>query len=381
MDSLTQITLGAAVGESVAGREAKKHAPLWGAVLGTLPDLDVLANPFLTEAQALAFHRGPSHSLLFAVVAAPLIGWALAQLYSSGPSWRRWAVLAGGVLLTHIGLDCLTSYGTQVFWPFSRTPVVLGTIFIIDPLYTVPLAAGLLTALWWPPSARTRRWANYAGLALSSAYLLVTVANKLHVEHVFQTALQSQDLPAERVFTKPTAFNNLLWAGIAEADEGFYVGYYSLLDDDREVSFRFVPQNEDLLGESADSPFVDRLRWFSKGYYIVRRAPDGTLTVQDLRFGRNDLGLTSSGRYIFTFRLLRNETGTVTGFRQERPEVRLTRPLLRRFINRIRGREVVPAAERPRRNFPVTAPSPSSIRRHGIDYSLGTLQIDERPIY
>lgn len=340
MDSLTQITLGAAVGEAVAGRQAKKNAPIWGAVLGTLPDLDVLANPFLTEAQALAFHRGPSHSLLLAVLAAPLLGWALSRLHSSGPSWKRWAILVGAVLLTHIGLDCLTSYGTQIFWPFSRTPVVIGTVFIIDPLYTVPLAAGLLSALWWQPSARVRRWANYAGLALSSAYLLLTVANKLHVEQVFETALQSQNLPAERVFTKPTAFNNLLWMAISESEKGFHVGYYSLLDEDRQVTFRYVPQEKHLLGDAVDNPFVQRLQWFSKGYYTVRRTPDGHLTIQDLRFGRNDLGLTPSGKYIFTFRLLRNETGTITGFRQERPAMNVSGPLLSRFLNRIRGYDI-----------------------------------------
>jgi inner membrane protein len=356
MDSLTQITLGAAVGEAVAGREGRAKAPLWGAFVGTLPDLDVLANPFLTEAQALLFHRGPSHSLFLALLLSPLLGLALAKLHENGPSWRRWAVMVGAVWLTHIGLDCLTVYGTQVFWPFTRTPVLFGTIFIIDPLYTVPLAAGLLTALWWDPSARTRRLANYAGLALSSAYLLVTIANKAHVNSVFTSSLQSQTLPAERLLTKPTAFNNLLWVGISEAEDGFYVGYYSLLDDDRAVAFRYVPKEHHLLGTAADNPFVDRLRWFSRGYFIVRQAPDGTLTVQDIRFGRNDAGLTSEGQYIFTFRLRRDEAGTVTGFRQVRPEMQLTGPLLRRFVDRVRGQEDAVQTGAPGRNFSVTAP-------------------------
>lgn len=347
MDSLTQITLGAAVGEAVAGREARGKAPLWGAFFGTFPDLDVLANPFLTEAQSLLFHRGPSHSLLLALLLAPLAGWALARFHQDGPSWRRWSMLVGTVLLTHIGLDCLTVYGTQIFWPFTRTPVIVSTIFIIDPLYTVPLAAGLLTALWWTPTARARRLANYAGLALSSAYLLVTIGNKLHVEHVFETALQSQNRPAEQVLTKPTAFNNLLWMGITEAEDGFYVGYYSLLDDDQSVAFRYVPKRHDLLGDAADNPFVNRLRWFSKGYFIVRRAPDGALTVQDLRFGRNDLGLTADGQYVFTFHLQCNDAGNITGFRQVRPSMKVDGALLRRFVDRIQGLEtaITPLAD------------------------------------
>jgi len=340
MDSLTQITLGAAVGEAVAGREARVKAPLWGAFFGTLPDLDVLANPFLTGAQELLFHRGPSHSLLFALLLAPLAGLGLAWLHEDGPSWRRWAVLVGAVLLTHVGLDCLTVYGTQIFWPFSRTSVLFSTIFIIDPLYTLPLLAGLVTALWWSPTARPRRWANYIGLILSSAYLLMTIANKLYVEHVFETALQSKTYATEHVLTKPTAFNNLLWMGISEAEEGFYVGYYSLLDSDQEISFRYVPKNHDLLGGAADSPFVDRLRWFSHGYFTVRQVPDGTLTIQDLRFGRNDLGMSGDGDYVFTFRLHRNEEGTVTGFQQERPPLKVNGDILRRFVRRILGHEL-----------------------------------------
>lgn len=266
--------------------------------------------------------------------------------------------MVGAVLLTHIGLDCLTVYGTQIFWPFSRTPVLFGTVFIIDPLYTVPLATGLLTALWWEPTARTRRLANYIGLGVSSAYLLVTIVNKGHVNHVFESALQSQDLPSERVLTKPTAFNNLLWMGLSKGEDGFYVGYYSLLDDDHQVSFRYVPKKHDMLGDDADNPMVDRLRWFSRGYYTVRRAPDGSLTIQDIRFGRSDAGLTKDGKYIFNFRLLRNEDGTITGFRQERPEMELTGPLLWRFLNRVRGQEETDQDDGSRRNFSVNVPYP-----------------------
>lgn len=337
MDSLTQITLGAAVGEAVAGRNAGAKAPLWGGALGTLPDLDVLANPVLTEAQALLFHRGPTHSLLFAILIAPLLGIALSRLHDENVSWHRWTTLVGAVLLTHIGLDCLTSYGTQIFWPFSRTPVIVGSIFIIDPLYTLPLAAGLLLALHWAPSDRTRRIANYIGLGLSSAYLIVTLLNKLYVTQVFDDALESQNYPTERVFTKPTAFNNLLWMALSEGPKGFYVGYYSLLDDNQHVSFRYVPKNHHLLDDASENPFVGRLRWFSRGYFVVRETSDGTVTIHDLRFGRNDLGLTSHGKYIFTFHLVENENGTIVGFREEQPEMAVDWPLFKRFIRRVGG--------------------------------------------
>jgi len=340
MDSLTQLTLGAAVGEATLGRQVGKKAPLWGAALGTLPDLDVLANPFLSEVGALAFHRSMTHSLLFMVVLSPLLGLAFHRLHRSETvAWTRWGWMAFAVLSTHVLLDCLTTYGTQVFWPVSDYPVIFGTVFIIDPLYTVPLALGLLVSLSWSSTHRKRRLANAIGLGLSTAYLLVTVGNKLYVEHVFTRSLEAQDLPSERVFTKPTAFNNVLWTAIAEDDNGFHVGFYSLLDDDTRVDFRYVPKRHDLLDDAWNSRPVQELRRFSRGYFTVSRSGGGVLRVHDLRFGRSDLGLTRSGRYIFTFRLQRNEQGRVVGWTRLDPQVQANTELLHRFLARIRGIE------------------------------------------
>lgn len=338
MDSVTQITLGAAVGKAVAGKEAGNKAPLWGAFFGLLPDLDVLANPFLTEAQSLTFHRSLSHSFVFIAVVTLAATYGLRRLHpDTSASKRLWAGLVSAVLLTHVALDCLTTYGTKVFWPFSDYPVIYGTIFIIDPLYTVPLALGILVSLYGSATAPARRWANYVGLGLSSTYLLLTVVNKQYIDYVFATALEQEAPDYERVFTAPTPFNNLLWQGIAETDDGFYVGLYSLLDSDGSIDFRYIPKRHDLLGSAADHPIVQRLRHFSRGYYIVRRSPGGDLLVSDLRFGRNDVGLTATGDYLFTFRLTRSPDGQITGLQRNEPPVEFDGALLRRFRARILG--------------------------------------------
>lgn len=342
MDSLTQLTLGAAVGEAALGKQIGKKAPLWGAVFGTLPDLDVLANPFLSEMQALALHRGLTHSLLFMVVMAPLMGGMLHRVHrAENLRARAWGGMVFAVLATHVLLDCLTTYGTQVFFPFSTYPVIFGTVFIIDPLYTVPLAGGLLTALWFSPADRRRRWANYIGLGLSTAYLAFTCVNKLYIEHTFEQALDRQQITHERLFTKPTALNNILWTGIAEDSTGFWIGRYSLLDDDQQIHFRRVPKNHDLLGDASDSPAVQRLRWFSRGLFTVSRS-GSTLYIHDLRFGRNDLGMTEDGQYVFTFRLKRNSTGHVTDFAQADPSFQFDAIVLKRFWARVLGRSSEP---------------------------------------
>ncbi|MGB3546660.1 MAG: metal-dependent hydrolase [Saprospiraceae bacterium] len=86
MDSLSQIVLGAAVGEAALGRKVGNRAIVWGAIAGTLPDLDVLANAVTDPLSALAYHRAFTHSLPFAVLAAPLIGLLVHRLYAAGES-------------------------------------------------------------------------------------------------------------------------------------------------------------------------------------------------------------------------------------------------------------------------------------------------------
>jgi len=75
LDSLTQIVLGASVGEVVLGKKVGNKAILWGAIAGTLPDLDVLLRYFTDEISSTQMHRGFSHSIVFAVLIAPLLGW------------------------------------------------------------------------------------------------------------------------------------------------------------------------------------------------------------------------------------------------------------------------------------------------------------------
>lgn len=347
MDSLTQITLGAAVGEATLGAKVGKKALLWGAAFGTLPDLDVLADPFVSEVTALALHRGFSHSLLFILLATPLLGALLHRLHHRDEaSARDWGLLVFLTLVTHVLLDCLTSYGTQVFNPFSDYPVIFGTIFVIDPLYTVPLLVGLIAALNWAPGSQWRRVANYVGLGLSSLYLLLTVSNKLHIERVFADALSTQGHTVERIFTTPMPLNNLLWSAIAEDSTGFWVGYYSLLDENRHIDFRRIPKNHHLIREAWNTPAVQRLRWFSRGYFSVSQR-DGRLYVHDLRFGQSDLGLNAgSSSYVFTFRLERDRDGRITGFHRLDPAFDFDAETVRRYVARVAGTDAPVTTQR-----------------------------------
>jgi inner membrane protein len=274
------------------------------------------------------------------------LGWVISRIHQhSQVTWRTWSQLVFWCLLTHILLDCFTTYGTQIFQPFSDYRVILGSIFIIDPLYTVPLLTGLVVALWVRQTSKLRRVANYLGLGVSSLYLLLTFTNKLYVEEVFKDALQVQGHDYQQLFTYPTAFNNLLWIGLAANPQGIWVGHYSLLDAEQTIDFRHVPRNRHLLGDLADDPVVQRLRWFSNELYTLGEK-NGELYFNDLHLPRTDNWLSMEGDYVFSFRLIRDpeEPTRLLDVVQERPPYRITEDMWQRFAQRVMGVTLAQAA-------------------------------------
>jgi inner membrane protein len=297
MDSITQMALGAAVGTAALGRKAGPRAALWGAVCGTLPDLDVLV-PYGDPVRTYTFHRAESHALFWLTAAAPLLAAVLARVHrradrADGVSFRDWWWLVWLVLATHPLLDAFTVYGTQLLLPFSDYPVGLGSVFIIDPLVTVPLLVGLAGTwiLHRRRPAAAPRW-NHAGLALATLYLGWTVAAQAHVTGQVHRAVAATGLADGRVLVTPTPFNSLLWRIVVMDDHGYHEGVYSLLD---RRPPRLVPHPSwpGLLAGLERDWTVRRLAWFSRGFYAVHEAPTNPdrlaardIVLTDLRMGQ-----------------------------------------------------------------------------------------------
>ncbi len=295
MDTVTQIALGAAVGEATLGRQVGRRAVLWGGFCGLFPDLDVLV-PLGDAVRNFTYHRGPSHSLFVLAALTPLMVWLILKLHPGTARHRvRWHALVYAALATHVLLDCFTVYGTQIFWPLATPPVMWSTIFIIDPAYSVPLIAGVLAALLLSRTTSRGHALNAVGLMLSTSYLLFTVAVKQHVDHVVEESLKRQGIVYENTLTVPAPFNTLLWRVLVMDGNGYYEGFYSLLDKSRSVRYTQYPSDRRLLKGLEDHWPVKRLHWFTHGFYAVgQRGPD--IVVTDLR-----MGLEPS--YVFRFKV------------------------------------------------------------------------------
>lgn len=381
--------LGAAVGEIALGRKIGNRAMVWGAIGGTIPDLDVFAGAMMSDIDSLAFHRGISHSILFSVVAPFLLAWAVQGLYASGAykrkpykilvallnvlllvaitvalnmafwqnpfmrwwvlsftlplslyllwrlygyywnkelepvhtTYRQWYWLFFLALATHWMLDCFTAFGTQIFQPFSDYRVAFDNIAVVDPLYTIPFLVCLIIASNLKRNTRKRAIANWLGIGLSSAYMLFTLFNKMHVDRVFENALTNRQIERERCRTTPTIFNNLLWVCTAEGKENFYTGQYSIFDSNPNLHYlSVIPKHPEVDTMLHDEHEYQVLKWFSNGY-LAAFPTDSMTYLSDLRFGGMNDTISDQHDLVFSFKVIRDDSGyTFSEHREPFPE-------------------------------------------------------------
>jgi inner membrane protein len=292
MDSVTQVLLGASIGVAVMGRRtALWKTALWGGVAGLLPDLDVLldhGDPILNMIR----HRAESHALLLLTLFAFPMAWAVSRLHRQPQLYGRWWWALMLALVTHPLLDLMTIYGTQVFQPFTDEAYGLGSMFIVDPVYSLPLLAGVVAALRIKTVGKALRINGWA-LAFSTAYLAWSALAQWGVTQHARQSLQAQGLPSQQLLVTPAPLSTLVWRVVALDGERFHEGFYALMDGGRAIRFVAHERGGALAAQNADHPQLQRLARFTDGFFKVQRNND-KLVVTDLRMGQEP-------DYVFSF--------------------------------------------------------------------------------
>ena len=284
MDSVTQAALGASIGFLCWRDRLGRKAVLWGAAIGTVPDLDIIVYPLLDSVQRLYWHRGESHSVFFILLGALLTGWVLYQL-KRHHQMSYLSVFLGCLLIytTHVIIDVYTIYGTQLFAPFSRHGYGLGNMFIIDPLFTLPLLVSVGGALISP--SRNSAFINHGALFIVSCYSMWSLVIQSYADKQFGQALLKMDVATSRSITSASPLNTLLWRHVAETPDGFLLGYWSVFDQPgREIVFYPIPRNEEATESFRKSRAFAVVEWFSKGWWIALESDDNRIKVVDIRF-------------------------------------------------------------------------------------------------
>ncbi|MFY3384982.1 metal-dependent hydrolase [Paracidovorax sp. MALMAid1276] len=331
MDSVSQFVLGASVALSTMGRRtAVWKAAVWGGIAGTLPDLDA----FIDHGDAIlnmVLHRAQSHSLLYLSALSLPLAWAVSRLHGEPALLRRWWLALWLALVTHPLLDWFTVYGTQLLLPFTHFPYAVGSMFIIDPLYTLPLLAGVVAALAMRQD-RGLAWAR-GGLAVSTAYLAWSVAAQHQALQQIMASPPERELAPHQILVTPAPFNTLLWRAVVVTPTHYYEGYASLLDGGRPVRWSRHARGADLYAQHRQAPLVARVAQFSHGFFKMSEA-GGDVFITDLRMG-------SEPTYTFHFNLGPGpqlaEGGRASTQQWQRPDLATALPWL---WQRMWGRDV-----------------------------------------
>ena len=282
MDSLTQAVLGASIGGAMLGRHHGRKAVVAGAVLATLPDLDVLIR-YADPISSMTHHRGFSHSLFVLTAFALFLTACWRAIKPDKRYGAGWLFLTLWlVLVTHPLLDAFTSFGTQLWWPLTPTPTAWASIFIIDPIYTLPLTIGAFAALFAGVGPRTSKGLHW-GLILSTLYLGWSVGAKHWAEHKALQQLAQHGAPTAEAFSTPSPFNTLLWRVVTRDQDQHCEVIVGLLDK-QPSEYHCLDHNHYLLQAVPPSEQIDRLRWFT-GDWVRFDEQDDLLIMTDIRLG------------------------------------------------------------------------------------------------
>lgn len=286
MDSITQATLGALCGELVLRKQLGWKGAAWGLFFGTLPDLDILAAPFLDGMEWLRFHRGISHGLLAIFLGPLLLAWPLAKLHNQVSFSRAYTFLFL-TWFTHVLIDCFNSYGTQLYAPFSNKPVAFENIAIIDLFFTLPMLLGLIFCLFRKrESAGRTRLVTLVTLWICM-YTACSFAIQYKARNYFTQVLAANDVSAEEMSVSPTLSNIFLWRMLAKTEDSYFICYWSLFDDANLAPvIDQVQRDPELAKDFTDSRAFQTIDWFSSGNwkaFFYSDEPD-SIYLADMRF-------------------------------------------------------------------------------------------------
>ena len=283
MDPFSQCAIGATAAQTAATPAKLRAATLLGCVAGLAPDLDVFISSPTDTLLFLEFHRQFTHALAFIPVGAAVVALLLYRAVRRWMTFRECYVFCLLGYATHGLLDACTSYGTQLFWPFSSMRVAWNNVSVVDPLFTLPLAVLMALA-----ALLRRRGLAVAGIVWALGYLTLGVVQNQRAEAAgLALAAARGHLPA-RLSAKAAFANQLLWKVVYHHDGRYYVdavrtgleirtcpgASVAALDIGRDLPW--------LRASTQQARDVERFRWFSDDYIALD--PHTPNRVIDIRY-------------------------------------------------------------------------------------------------
>jgi|SRR5688572_18449445 len=288
MDPLTHALVGAAAARVALGRPLGNAAMLPGTIGALLPDVDALIRSSTDPLLYAAFHRHFTHSLAFIPVGGLVasVPWLVRR--TTRGQWRTYVAAATVGYATHGVLDASTTYGTLLLWPFSTMRVSWDAIAIVDPLFTLVLAAGLSMAVW-----RHTALPAAAALVLCSLYLVTGVTVRDRALVVQRQIAVARGHTIERGAVFPGFLTNVLWRSLYLAGGTLHMdrirvpwlGAPTWKPGPAVPVLRFADLEADVHAQSRLVRDFWRFNWFTDGW--MARPPGESGIIADARYSES----------------------------------------------------------------------------------------------
>ncbi len=311
MDSITHIVLGATLGEVLAGKSIGKKAMLNGAVAQSLPDFDFIAGAWMSPPEYFLAHRGFTHSFLFAALASLILPLIVNYFRSTKINFTQWSIFFLIQIVLHDLIDSLNAYGVGWFEPFSHTRISFDVLFVVDPLLTMWTGISAFILIILPAFHRHRIKLAVAAILLSVVYATSALNNKVSINKTVNQAIVVQKIPSEEFLTTPTPLNSVFWYIVVRSNEGYYIGYHSVLDTKPSIAFQFLPANDSLLNPYRQINQARQLIRLSRRYYALEQRKD-TLVFSNLRFGQMNGWENPKAGFVFQYNIGRSDNSLLT---------------------------------------------------------------------
>lgn len=285
MDPLTQGIVGAAAAQTINKNKVIVIITIIGFLAGLAPDIDIFFRSKDDPLLFLEYHRHFTHSIIFIPIGGFICSCIFYFTFTKHFNFSFLDTYMYSTIgyATHGIIDSLTSYGTQLFWPFSDDRFSTNTISIIDPLFTLPLVIlVIITAI------KNNRLFVFLAIAWIIIYQSLAFYQKERAENIIKNYALTQNHNPVDVIAKPSFGNIILWKVIYLYDDKYYINAVRSIINTRIYpgeSIKKLNLSKDIewiKKESQQYEDIQRFRWFSNGYLALAKSNENI--IYDIRF-------------------------------------------------------------------------------------------------
>ena len=282
MDPITHGLAGALIAEAGFSQKLGGRSRYLLAGAAMFPDIDII---YRIEGLPtyIANHRALTHSFIGLIFSGAILGAVFGKL-DEERRYIPWIAACWVALFSHQILDLITSYGTVVLYPFSKTRFYFDWVFILDGFLTGTFLIALIAARLKPE--RSERRAKI-GLLILSGYIAFCALNHTLAMHQLKIAAEKAGIVFQRAAAIPQPFLPIRWSGILDSGLHYYQApFYSFLPPKGPFQVFTKTTGSFFEQKARESELGSLYLWFAR-YPVVDEKVRGKIHIvefSDLRF-------------------------------------------------------------------------------------------------